>query len=50
MEYIFEVIDAEDTSRDTFTRWEELEKASKCFKDNCSIQVFNGLTNTLELS
>ena len=45
MEYIFEVTDKEGASRDTFTRWEELEKASQCFKDNCSIQVFNALTN-----
>ena len=47
MEYIFEVTDKEGASRDTFTRWEELEKASKCFDDGYSIQVFNSTTNVL---
>ena len=47
MEYIFEVTDKDGASRDTFTRWQELEKASQCFKDNYSIQVFNALTNVL---
>lgn len=47
MEYIFEVTDKEGASRDTFTRWEELEKASKCFEDGYSIQVFNSTSNLL---
>ena len=46
MEYIFEVTDKECCSRDTFTRWEELGKASKCFEDGCSIQVFNSTDNS----
>ena len=47
MEYIFEVTDKDGASRDTFTRWEELKKASKCFEDGCSIQVFNPVNDTL---
>lgn len=47
MEYIFEVTDKDGVSRDIFTRWEELKKASKCFKDGCSIQVFNPLNDML---
>lgn len=47
MEYIFEVTDKDGASRDTFTRWEELKKASKCFEDGCSIQVFNPLNDKL---
>lgn len=47
MEYTFEVIDKKGASRDTFTRWEELEKASKCFDDGHSIYVFNSTTGVL---
>lgn len=47
MEYIFEVTDKEGYSRDTFTRWEELGKTSKCFEDSCSIRVFNSIDNSL---
>lgn len=48
MEYIFEVVDKEGfTTRDTFTRWEELEKASKCLDDGYSIHVFNSTTGDL---
>jgi hypothetical protein len=47
MEYIFEVTDKEGASRDTFTRWEELKKASKCFENGYSIQVFNSTNDAL---